>query len=108
MDTVSRLIKLDPDIYQKPEPEGHEYGYCVFEQLPSISSVQCVLHKSGPEINEIYSSPADPAVDIKLHITQERLHQLEQQTFVNKYGSSCKPCRSSLGVNHLSMSRPLC
>ena len=30
--TMSRLIVINPDTCQDPEPEGHEYGYCVFEE----------------------------------------------------------------------------
>ena len=48
-DNMSRLFKLDPDVCQEPEPEGQEYGYCILEQLPSVSTVQRVLHKSKLE-----------------------------------------------------------
>ena len=30
-DTLNRLVKHDPDLYQYPEPEDHEYGDCIFE-----------------------------------------------------------------------------
>ena len=33
-DTMSRLTTIDPDTCQDPEPEGQDYGYCVFEELP--------------------------------------------------------------------------
>ena len=49
---MSRLIKLDPDKYQDPEPEGQEYGHCVFEELPNVSIVQNVLYKAITEVNE--------------------------------------------------------
>ena len=71
-----RLVEPDPDIYQDPKPEGQEYKYCVFEQLPNVSTVQNVLHKASPEVHEINSSPA---VDMEFHIAQEKLHQLQQQ-----------------------------
>ena len=37
-DTVNRLIIIDPDICQDPELKSHEYGYCMFEELPSVST----------------------------------------------------------------------
>ena len=35
-DTMSRLIEIDPQIQQEPEPEGYEFGYYVFDNLPNI------------------------------------------------------------------------
>ena len=35
-DTMSRLIEIDPQIQQEPEPEGYEFGYYVFDSLPDI------------------------------------------------------------------------
>ena len=36
MDTMSRLIEIDPQVQQEPEPEGCEFGYYVFDNLPNI------------------------------------------------------------------------
>ena len=33
---MSRLIKIDPQVQQEPEPEGYEYGYYSFDNLPNI------------------------------------------------------------------------
>ena len=33
-DTMSRLIEIDPQI--QPEPEGYEFGYYTFDELPNI------------------------------------------------------------------------
>ena len=30
------MVELDPDVCQDPELEGHEYGYCIIEQLPNL------------------------------------------------------------------------
>jgi transposase InsO family protein len=38
-DTMSRLIKIDPDCVNPKEPKGHEYGYALFEELEPIQSV---------------------------------------------------------------------
>ena len=35
-DTMSRLIEIDPQVQQEPEPEGYEFGYYVFDSLPDI------------------------------------------------------------------------
>ena len=35
-DTMSRLIKIDPQIQQDTEPEGYEFGYFSFDTLPAI------------------------------------------------------------------------
>ena len=34
--TMSRLIKIDSQVQQEPEPEGYEFGYYVFDNLPDI------------------------------------------------------------------------
>ena len=33
---MSRLIEIDPQVQQEPEPEGYEFGYYTFENLPNI------------------------------------------------------------------------
>ena len=35
-DTMSRLIEIDPQVQQKPEPQGYEFGYYTFDNLPNI------------------------------------------------------------------------
>ena len=35
-DTMSRLIEIVSKVQQEPEPEGYEFGYYVFDNLPSI------------------------------------------------------------------------
>ena len=35
-DTMSRLIGIDPQVQQEPEPEGYEFGYYTFDNLPNI------------------------------------------------------------------------
>ena len=37
---MTRLVDLDPDMCQDPQPEVQEYAYCVFEQLPNVPTVQ--------------------------------------------------------------------
>ena len=33
---MGRLIEIDPQVQQEPEPEGYEFGYYVFDSLPDI------------------------------------------------------------------------
>ena len=33
-DTLSRIIKVDPDMKPDPEKERYEFGYSCFEELP--------------------------------------------------------------------------
>ena len=35
-DTLSRIVKVDPDIQSEPEQEGYEFGYSCCEELPPI------------------------------------------------------------------------
>ena len=38
-DTMSRLIEIDPQVQQEPEPEGYEFGYYFFDNLPNIEVI---------------------------------------------------------------------
>ena len=33
---MSRLIEIDPEVQQEPEPDSYEFGYYVFDNLPNI------------------------------------------------------------------------
>ena len=33
---MSRLVEMDIQVHQEPEPEGYEFGYYVFDNLPDI------------------------------------------------------------------------
>ena len=35
-DTMSRLIEIDPQVQSEAEPEGYEFGYYTFDQLPAL------------------------------------------------------------------------
>ena len=45
---MSRLIEIDSQIQQEPEPEGYEVGNYVFDNLPNIEVTDI-----GPAINSI-------------------------------------------------------
>ena len=46
-DTMSRLIAIDPQVQSETEPEGYEFGYYTFDQLPALDA------------QEIQTSPSD-------------------------------------------------
>ena len=45
-DTMSRLIEIDPQIQPEPEPEGYEFGYYTFDELPNleVSNIESTLN----------------------------------------------------------------
>ena len=64
---------------QGPEPEGQRWGHCIIEQLPYVPTVKKVPPEHNRFINEIDTSPADSAVDLKLNITHKGRCQLQQR-----------------------------
>ena len=77
--TMSRLIAINCDTCQDPEPEGQGYRYSVFEELPNISTIKKVLPKADITLNEIMVSLVDSGTNLKLNVTNERLCQLQQE-----------------------------
>ena len=67
-DTMSRLIVINLDTCQDPEPEGQKYGYCVFEELPNVSIIKKVSSKTDITLNEITASLADSSTDLQLDV----------------------------------------
>ena len=49
-DTLSRLVKVDPDKQSEPGQEGYEFGYSCFEELPPIE-VFAVEEKVAKNVN---------------------------------------------------------
>ena len=83
-DTVSCLIDIDPQIQSEPEPEGYEFGYYNFNQLPAL------------EIHDIQtSSQDDPDVDLlcELPIQNDMLIKLQQEdAFCNNIIHQIEKC----------------
>ena len=63
-DTMSRLIVIDTDMCQYQQPEGQEYRYCIFEELPNVSMIKKVSSKVNITLNEIVVSLADLDADL--------------------------------------------
>ena len=49
-DTLSRIVKVDPDIQSETEQEGYEFGYSCFEELPPVE-VFTVEEKVVKDVN---------------------------------------------------------
>ena len=81
---MSRLIELDPNMSNDQEPKDQEYGYYIFGQLTNVPTVQKVPKKSNLQVHEIDISTSNTTVDIGLTISQEELHQLQQQKNIYK------------------------
>ena len=43
-DTMSHLINIDPQIQAKPEPEGHEFSYYIFDSLTALGKKKIYRH----------------------------------------------------------------
>ena len=76
---MRRLIVIDPNTCQDPDPEGQDYGYCIFEELPNASMIKKVSSKASVNLNEIMVFLADSNTDLHLSITHKRLCQLQQE-----------------------------
>ena len=71
--TMSRLIKIDPDTKLLPEEQGCEYGYYLFDPLPPISTddVYCIddmpeITITNPEEETLtYFDPKVPGGDVE-------------------------------------------
>ena len=47
---MSCLIEIDPQIQSEPEPEGYEFGYYTFDQLPALE-VHDIQTSSQDDLN---------------------------------------------------------
>ena len=45
-DTMSRLIDIDTQVQPEPKPEGYEFGYYTFDELPDleVSNIESTLN----------------------------------------------------------------
>ena len=73
-DTMSRLINIDPQIQSEPEPEGREFGYYTFDQLPALE-IQTI--QISPTASPQDDNNADFLCD--LPIDHDTLVELQQK-----------------------------
>ena len=83
VDTLSRLIAIDPDTPTMPEEPGYEFGYAIFEEFPKVQT-------KTYEVNEVIVGTKkeiiknDPDLQNSLQcienlIAPQRLRKLQQQ-----------------------------
>ena len=98
VNTMSRLIALDPDNQLVDEPEGFEYGYYAFDNIDPI--------KTQVEINEMtnttgVTAPVNlPGQEITLLIEDYKLVELQKE---DKF---CKNILNMLASNKLQNKNP--
>ena len=76
-DTMSRLIDIDPQVQPEPEPEGYEFGYYIFDELPNVE-VSDIEATSGSIMN-IKTEDAADNNSPKFPISDYVLHKLQQE-----------------------------
>ena len=93
VDTMSRLITLDPDNQLVDKPEGFEYGYYAFDNIDPIKTqveINEMTNKMGVEI------PVNlPSEEITLLIEDIKLIELQKE---DKF---CKNILNMLASNKL-------
>ena len=77
-DTMSRLIKITPEIELEPEPAGQEYGYEVFEELQPIETTTCHVDELKEEIQK-KKDPIPEDVQPIIDLTEEQLEDIQMK-----------------------------
>ena len=83
VDTLSRLIAINPDTPTTPEEPGYEFGYAVFEEFPKVKTktyevnevivgTDTDIFKNDPELQSSLQCIENP-------IAPQRLKRLQQQ-----------------------------
>ena len=83
VDTLSRLIAIDPDTPTTPEEPGYEFGYAIFEEFPKVKTktyevnevivgTDKEIFKNDPELQNSLQCIENP-------IAPQRLKKLQQQ-----------------------------
>ena len=77
-DTMSRLIKITPEIELHQEPEGEEYGYDLFQPLEPIKTKR--KNKIRVELDEI-KDVQDPIPEEKIHfdLTEKEIIEIQKR-----------------------------
>ena len=77
-DTMSRLIKITPEIELEPEPTGQEYGYEVFEELQPIEMTTCHVDELKEEIQK-KKDPIPEDIQPIIDLTEEQLEDVQMK-----------------------------
>ena len=81
-DIMSRLIDIDPQVQLEPEPEGYEFGYYTFDELPEleVSNIESTLNSvTDTETKDISDSNLQ-----KLPMGNDTRHRLQQEDALHK------------------------
>ena len=95
VDTMSRLIQIDPEAKRHPEQEGYEFGYHAFEDMEPIEYETNVV--DSPTLKDPIPLPGE---EIKLPLEDEKLKELQQK---DKF---CKEIMEKLNKGQLQSNRP--
>ena len=77
-DTMSRLIKITPEIELEPEPTGQEYGYEVFEELQPIETTTCHVDELKEELQK-KKDPIPEDIQPIIDLTEEQLEDVQMK-----------------------------
>ena len=76
-DTLSRIVKVDPDIQSEPKQEGNEVGYSCFEELPPVE-VFVVEEKITKDVSLWPDKQMGiPEFECTLPVPRRKLHHLQ-------------------------------
>ena len=60
--TISWLVETDPSTWLENEPEGYEFGYCMFDELPPLAiSILKIKNDEDDDANHDDHSPQGQA-----------------------------------------------
>ena len=83
VDTLSRLIAIDPDTPTTPEEPGYEFGYAIFEEFPKVQTktyeVNEVIVGTNKEIIKNDPELQNSLQCIENPIAPQRLRKLQEQ-----------------------------
>ena len=77
-DTMSRLIKITPEITPDPEPPGQEFGYDIFEELQPIETTTHYIQEIREEI-ENKKDPIPDDVSPVIDLTESQLEDIQMK-----------------------------
>ena len=77
-DTMSRLIKITPEIEQEPEPPGQEFGYDIFETLEPIETTTHYINELKEEIQTKQDAIPDDLLPV-IDLTESQLEDIQMK-----------------------------
>ena len=78
IDTLSRLISIDPDVNLEPELEGYEFRQYCFEELPKTSSYTVNEIITGQVIEAHDADITEPITTYSISLLNFKIHELQE------------------------------